>query len=164
MLEFDHACRLFYRYGNKEADLTPCCACIPADLWTEGRTAPNGPVSAKLWASWATLIGGSGARKAGFLSDHILTANLRHALQITQKKKMMKRSMWHHVAFFYSQLGSLHLSLCNPVFQHKSLGGEQKKKGWRARPWISAISDSSFTWGKMTELHLWHHQHIRFTY
>lgn len=29
---------------------------VPADLWTEGRTAPGAPVSAGLSASWATLV------------------------------------------------------------------------------------------------------------
>lgn len=54
---------------------------LPADLWTEDRTAPNEAVSAILLASWATVRRQRGERESmqGFLFHHIFTANRQRA-------------------------------------------------------------------------------------
>lgn len=41
--------------SDKKTDIVQSHS-LPAGLWIKGRTASNGPVSAKPWASWATLF------------------------------------------------------------------------------------------------------------
>lgn len=125
--------------ATKGSRLTSRCPRIPAALWTAGRTAPDEAVSAQLWASWATLRGGSGARwDQGFLSDHILTANLRHASQITQTRVVIRRSIWQHISsssLFYcnnitglTQHGIFTVWFSNPIFQLKSFAKRKNNK------------------------------------
>lgn len=70
---------------RKQPDITVSIV-LPADLWTEGRTAPDEAASAVLLASWATVGGQREEREGmqGFLFDHIFTANHKRASQMSQ--------------------------------------------------------------------------------